>query len=150
MSKHDYIAQIAHKIDAHRQTIAALQREIDKLEGAAEVIAQLRGSDNAVLTLDAMPEKKVSAAYVIRKKIERQRQKFEPVKSAAIKSKLLDIISAKSDGLAEIADRMGYDRRDKQPRNRVWYTLDKMIKAGEIAKDGPLYIMPKQEEAHAD
>lgn len=145
MSKHDYITQIEHKIDAHRQTIAALQREIDKLEGAAEVIAQLRGNDG-IMALDVTPEKKSAPMFTIRKKIDgptRKRAKYEPVKSADLKAGILEALTEPGGlKLADIADVMGFNRDDKKARNRIWYALDQMIKAGEADKDGNIYILP--------
>ncbi len=134
--KHDYITQISHKIDAHRQTIAALQREIDKLEGAAEVIAQLRGNDG-VMALDVTPEKKSVPAFTIRKKIEdptrRAPYKIDKVAAKETREKIIEALGKAPQATAGIVAHFG--DIDNTRKQRIYASLTKMKDNGLIRRD---------------
>lgn len=144
--KHDYITQIQHKIDAHRQTIEALQREIDKLEGAAEVIAQLRGNDG-VLALDVTPEKKSSGPlYTIRK---RAAPVGERLSSKGMDKQAKAALTVHADGLTmkDLGGAIGLQPGDKKAANRLWYAMDVAIKAGKFVKEDGLYKLPPKPQS---
>jgi hypothetical protein len=139
-----YLDQIDSMIAAHRQTIEALQREIYKLEGAAEVIAQLRGNDG-IMALDVTPERKISGAITIRKKAA---PTGERVSSAGMEERAAAALTIHKDGLGmkQLAIAMGLQQSDKRVVNRLWYALNSAIKAGKFTKEGNLYKLPPQKE----
>lgn len=146
MTKHNYLDQIAHKIDAHRQTIEALQREIDKLEGAAEVITQLRGNDGgATLTLEAQPDKKVSPAFTIRK-IDPEKKTRQKKQQLSINElgELAKTALAEKPGITgtEIARYLGFD--DEPGQKRVWYAVKRLFDNGQLRRDGQNYHLPTE------
>jgi hypothetical protein len=159
MSKHNYLDQIAHKIDAHRQTIEALQREIDKLEGAAEVITQLRGNDGgATLTLEAQPDKKVSPAFTIRKidpekKISVGRgggnkgRTIDRERGNVARGQVMDLmrtVDAHGVTTADINHRLGFtDRRDRQ---LIWNVVSQFKIDGKLVRDedGRYHLPPTE------
>jgi hypothetical protein len=148
MSKHDYIYQIESKIEAHRQTIEALQREIDKLEGAADVIRQLRGNDGA-LALDVTPEKKAGPLYTIRKKVEppaavrqaRKPYKIDKEAAARTREMILQALQTGPCTSGELIAHLG-DVPSEQ-KQRVYASLTKMKEKGLIERNEQnVYSLP--------
>lgn len=144
--KATYLDQIENKITAHRQTIQALQNEIDKLQGAAEVIAQLRGNDGFdAKALDITPDRKTGPAYTIRKIGSgpgRGNHAAGGITGPEIRKRITAALQAHRDGmtLKDIGPAIGL-APDKKVANRVWYQLNEMAKAGLIDKDGHTYIL---------
>lgn len=147
MSKSTYLEQIASKIAAHRQTINALMAEIDKLEGAAEVIAQLRGNDG-IMALDVAPEKTAGPLYTIRKKVEPpakpKRKPYTIDKEAAARARQL-ILKALEAGpltsgeiIANLSDDLPYDQKQ-----RIYAALTKMKEKGLVDRNEQnVYSLP--------
>lgn len=143
--KATYLDQIENKIAAHRQTIEALQNEIYKLEGAAEVIAQLRGNDGMqTLMLKAEPAARKSEPITIRRigSSERGARAAGGITGPEIRKRIMAALQANRRGmtLKDIGPAIGLPA-DKKTANRIWYQLNQMHQADEIEKDGHTYIL---------
>lgn len=158
--KHNYLTAIDVMISTHRAEAERHLREVERLSIARDVLEDLKRVDGQpTLLLHAerltVSEPAGSGPLTIRKKVPerptRERRKFEPVRSADLKGKILVALSQPMDmKLSDVTDALGIDRKDKQARSRAWYALDQMIKAGEVAKDGNNYILPSEHEALAN
>jgi hypothetical protein len=144
--KATYLDQIENKIAAHRQTIEALQYEISKLEGAAEVIAQLRGNDGVqTLMLKAEPAARRSEPITIRKISDgRGARAAGGITGPEIRKRTKAALEANKGGmlLKQIGPAIGLPD-DKKTANRIWYQLNQMHLAGDIEKDGHTYILKR-------
>lgn len=144
MSKNDYIAQIEHKIDAHRQTIDALQREIEKLEGAIDVIAQLRGNDGARMTIDVTPEKR-SERITIAKITGQQPRRVpkEPMGTLVerVRTGMADMEPAQA---VQIGRKVGLTK--PEDLKRIWYVLGKLIDEGAAVKENGLFLLVRKQD----
>jgi hypothetical protein len=151
--KATYLDQIENKITAHRQTIQALQHEIDKLQGAAEVIAQLRGNDGFETTkaLDITPDRRTSQSYTIRKIGDgapgRGARAAGGITGPEIRKRLEAALQANRNGmtLKDIGPAIGLPP-DKKTANRIWYQLNELAKLGRIDKDGHTYMLKRAVE----
>lgn len=148
--KATYLDQIENKITAHRQTIQALQHEIDKLQGAAEVIAQLRGNDGFETTkaLDITPDRRTSQSYTIRKITGGGTM---DIKGPELQKRIKAALEAHRDGLnlTGLAEALAIPN-NKQAKNRVWYQLNEMRKAGKIDVDGHTYFLKREAPQYED